>query len=240
LSINKSTGIPFVVQSKEYVPKVNIDQLEGLPYIPVTGPRGEQGPQGRVGEQGPQGIQGIPGEKGDAGIDGKNGKNGKDGKSSLSASGQQYGWASYINNSKIAKIFRPGIDSWINIFIPKSLQNNIVKFLPEGSVELYNPESGCLNFRGLTIGASVSINYEISISVFENNSDLWSRIFIEDGKTEDTIYVGSLKYQGEYTLSIRHSIKVSNEYILNSRPRIQASSDQPCEITVKKITIDVS
>lgn len=237
MAINKNTGIPFVIQSDEYKPKTVLQQIDGLPYIPVTGPRGEQGPQGRPGVQGPEGIQGPPGEKGSPG---RNGKDGKDGKSSLSASGQQSGWASYINKTKSSTIFRPRTDSWVNIFMPTNLDSHVISFLPNGSVELYNPDSGCLNFRGLVVGANININYEISIEVFENNLDLWSRIFIDKDLIEDTVYVGSLKYQGMYSLSIRHSLKVYNEDILKSRPRIQITSDKACSISIKKITIDVS
>lgn len=235
MTISKSTGIPSVVKSDDYIPKKNIESSSDLSYIPVAGPRGEQGPQGRTGSQGPEGIQGPPGEKGSPG---KNGKDGKDGKSSLSASGQQSGWASYINNTNSITKIKPNL--WSSIFIPKNLKNSIVRFLPEGSVELYNPESGCLNFRGLKLGTSVFINYEITIEFSENNSDIWSRVCLGENIFEDTVYAGSFKYQGNYSISIKHSLKVSSEDILRSMPYIQISSDKTCIVNVKKITIDVS
>ena len=114
MAVSKSMDFPGAKKSS-YAAQVEQSQTSpyqdnSLSFVPVPGPEGPPGPAGKNGAQGPEGKMGPQGPAGPTG---------KDGKSSISASGQQPGWASYTNtiNKPIKLGISEGDDGWVTLIL---------------------------------------------------------------------------------------------------------------------------
>lgn len=215
-------------------------QLEQpISFVAVPGPQGPQGQQGLKGEKGDQGPQGIQGPKGEPGRPGKDGKNGLDGVSSLSPSGQRLGWAVYKNNdNKIYNIgANRGVDGWVR-FVSNSSQSN-ESYLPEYNVSLYNPENQMINLRGLKVGSIITIRYDLQITTFQNNTEVFVRTSIPCSNINSTTYVGAFKYQYEYDISVENTVYVEDEKMKACGAFPEILSDNEAIMTVKAFYISV-
>ena len=208
-------------------------------YIAVPGPQGEPGPRGQKGDTGNIGPQGPKGEKGDPG---KDGKNGIDGKNILSPSEQNIGWALYDNENRadIRLGATKGDDGWVNFFVDSQGKNTNEKFLPKESVGLWNPETRRFNFKTINIGAIITVRYNIELSTFSNNTEVWVRTLCNNIDTSPTIYIGNLKYQFDYDLSIEQHIFLEDKamQLFGGIPQIRTDNDS--SMIVKSIHIAVS
>ena len=240
MAISKSMDSP--IKKSNYAEQVEQSQESTISFLPVPGP---QGPQGAKGDQGPQGIPGIPGdkgEKGDPGKPGKDGKNGLDGKSILSPSEQMIGWAYYENENK--KQTRTGIDKgedgWVALFIRSFGKNTNEKYLPKGDVSLWNLETKKLNFKTLNVGSIVTIRYNVELTTYANNTEVWVKTSLPDDIFSATSYVGNLKYQYDYDFSVEHTIFINDTKSQSFGGIPQIRTDNPCEAVLRSIYISVS
>lgn len=205
-------------------------------FIAVPGPQGEPGPRGQKGDAGPIGLQGPKGEKGEPGRDGKDGKN------ILSPSEQNIGWALYDNLDR--KFFRLGAnkgdDGWVSFFSDGLGKNTNELFLPKESVGLWNPETRRFNFKTIKIGSIITIRYNIELSTFSNNTEVWFRTLSNNEETLPTTYLGNLKYQFDYDLSMQHTVFLESRemQIFGGIPQIRTDND--ASMIVKSIHISVS
>lgn len=210
-----------------------------LSFLPVPGP---QGPQGQKGDKGDKGDPGIPGEKGEKGERGKAGKDGVDGISSLPLSGQQIGWAYY--NNKDFRQTRTGIDQgqdgWVNIIISNLGQDTNEKYLPAGSVSLWNSSSKRINFKTLKEGSIITIRYNLTLTTYVNNTEVWFRTLLYHEEDSPISYIGNLKYQYDYDLSISQNVFVQDKDYKNFGGIPQIRTDNPCEAVLKSMYISVS
>lgn len=220
----------------------NIDTgviIDPAMYIAVPGPQGERGIQGPKGDVGPQGEKG---QKGDPGVPGKNGKDGINGKSMLSPSEQNIGWACYDNENRrsIRLGATKGDDGWVKFGVDGLGKNTNELFLPKESVGLWNPETQRFNFKTLNIGAIITIRYDIELTTYSNNTEVWFRTFVDNFDNYPTTYVGSLKYQFDYDLSMQHTLFLENRSMqtLGGIPQIRTDND--ASVTVKSMYITVS
>lgn len=208
-------------------------------FIAVPGPQGERGPVGPKGDTGPQGEQGPKGDKGDPGL---NGKDGRDGKNILSPSEQNIGWALYDNLNR--NIYRLGAnrgeDGWVNFSVDGNGKNTNEKFLPKESVGLCNIEAKRLNFKTLNIGSIITVRYNIELTTLSNNTEVWFRTLSKNEETSPTTYLGCLKYQFSYDISMEHTIFLENRemQLFGGIPQIRTDHDS--EMIVKSIHIAVS
>ena len=214
-------------------------------YIAVPGPQGERGLQGPKGDKGDPGLSGDKGPKGDKGNPGKDGKDGidgKDGKSMLSPSGQNIGWACYDNKDKktINVGANKGEDGWVKFFVDALGENTNEDYLPKESVTLWNPTNQKINFRGLKLGSIITIRYNIELTTYSNNTEVWFRTFIDESVQYPTTYVGSLKYQFTYDLSMQHTVFLENKKMQISGGIPQLRTDNDASVIVKSIHISVS
>ena len=242
MAISKSMDGPL--KKSNYAAQVEQSQYQDntLSFLPVPGPQGPQGPQGLKGEKGNQGEQGPKGDKGDPGKDGKNGKDGLDGKSILSPSQQMIGWGYY--ESKEFKQQRTGIDKgddgWVRLLINGISKNSVEDYLPYGNVSLWNPTTGKLNFKTLNIGSIITIRYNIQLTTYANNTEVWLKTLLDDDFNSPISYVGNLKYQYDYDFSIEQKIFMHNSKDQNFGGIPQIRTDNPCEAILKSIYISVS
>lgn len=239
MAISKSMDSP--IKKSNYAAQVEQSQYQdnSLSFLPVPGPQGPQGPKGDVGPMGPQGIQG---EKGESGKPGKDGKNGLDGKSVLSPSEQQIGWAYYENKNLKQK--RTGVDQgedgWVTLLIESSSKNNNELYLPAGSVSLWNNETKKINFKTLNMGSMVTIRYNVQLTTYANNTEVWFRTYLVEEDFCPTSYVGNLKYQYDYEFSVEQKIFVKDikTQVYGGVPQIR--TDNPCEAILASMYISVS
>lgn len=229
----------FPVNEKTaYATKVLESQITSdLPsqnYFAIPGPQGEMGPPGR---NGIPGIQGPPGPKGEKG---NPGKPGKDGKSSITASGQDPGWASYSDSapSTIKLGVTRGTDGWVSLYIGKN-QISENRYLPEGGSALYNPETKRVNLKGLKLGSQVEVTYHFTVETFYSNTEIWFRSFLPGSQSETTSFVGLLKYQHSYDLSVTHNIFLGKESdkISGIIPQIRTDFDGSAKLKTIYISV---
>lgn len=240
-----SKNMDFPVSKKtNYAAKVQesqspIPEMSNLVYMPVPGPEGPKGPKGEVGPAGPQGPKG---EKGDPGKDGKDGKHGKDGVSFISTSGQEVGWAEYKNKSEdVVRLGADkGEDGWVSLYIDSESAKSNEKYLPKGVNGLYNPTSRRINLKPLQLGTKVDIIYSFEITTFGNNTEISLRSYFPNSKSEIISYIGNLKYQYTYEMSISQTIFLSNEQDKISGFVPQLRSDLDCIAKLKSMQIYVS
>jgi len=239
MAVSKSVPTPFKTKDP-YIEKVIEAQQNIVPevnqtiqtYVPVPGPQGPQGatgPQGPKGDSGPEGVAGIRGEKG---------KDGKDGRDGVSLSGQQPGWAKY-NNSEIKKVIlgiTEGDSGWVTLNFKAGSGNSI--FLPKNNEVLWIDASQAFNFLGLAAGTKVQISYDIQLSTYSANTDVWVRALFTKNKEEQVNFVGSLKYQNTYDFVIDQTLYIENESF-RSLVKPQIRTDFSAEMILKSITISI-
>lgn len=240
-----SKSMDFPVSNKnDYATKVQESQVlasSSTPnYIPVPGPKGERGPAGKDGKDGKPGDRGEQGPQGERGPKGEAGKPGKDGKSLVTTYAQNPGWASYSDNSSsIVKLGATrGLDGWVNLYISRD-QIGENKYLPESGVALYNPETKRINLKALKIGSQLEITYSFTIETFHSNTEIWFRSFFPGSLAETTSFVGLLKYQHSYDLSVTHNIFLEKESDRVSGIVPQIRTDLDAMANLKTIYISV-
>ena len=211
-------------------------QENTLSFLPVPGPVGPQGPAGRDGKDGKEGPQGPEGKTGPKGIQGPNGK---DGKSSLSSSGQQAGWASYINDNPVDIRLgaTKGIDGWVSLFMSSEKSNE--KFLPLDCVSLWNSHSRMLNFKGLNIGSQVFVTYNFELTTFNPNTEVWLRTFFPAHEQEVSYFVGSFKYQHTYGLSITQQLFIEDQAMWGNGAVPQIRTDFDASVILNSVYVSV-
>lgn len=241
MAISKSVEIPGEVKSayaaQVLKSQINQDQPSSN-FLPIPGPEGPRGAKGDRGEKGDKGDKGDPGEKGQRGEKGQNGQNGL---SSLSSSGQQAGWAAYFNTN--TRQFQTGalkgIDGWVNLAIQTDTSKDIEKYLPDGCVSFWNPNSYRLNFRGLKEGSHVFITYNFNIETYMSNTEVWFKTFFPDANKEIQTFVASLKYQSKYDLSVTQDFFIENKDIWMSQGLPQIRTDFDASVLINSIYISV-
>jgi hypothetical protein len=221
----------------EQIPGELIGNYIAVPGPP--GPQGERGVKGDKGERGEQGLQGLEGLKGDPG---KDGKNGKDGRSILSPSEQNIGWACYDNKNKntIRLGANKGEDGWVRFGVDGDGSGTNELFLPKESVGLWNPETQRFNFKTVNIGSIITIRYNIELTTYSNNTEVWFRTFVDNTDNYPTTYLGTLKYQFDYDFSMQHTLFLENKKVQTAGGIPQIRTDNDCSMIVKSIHISVS
>jgi hypothetical protein len=232
----------FPGKSKKYSDNVNSSyQLEqSVSFIAVPGPQGEQGPKGDKGDSGPEGKQGPQGEPGKPGKDGKNGRDGIAGESSLSPSGQRTGWALYTNKDQknITLGATKGNDGWVSFSFDCRGKNNEL-YLPEDNVSLYNSQSQKINLKALKVGSIVTVRYDIILTTFINNTEVWFRTYIPESDFCPTTFAGNLKYQFSYDMSLEHTFFIENDMVRNYGGLPQILTDNDASMVAKSMYISV-
>ena len=238
MAVSKSMEFPY---KKPYASKVNEQPVnENQSFIPVPGPQGLPGSPGPKGDKGDPGERGPKGPKGDKGDPGKPGTNGKDGKSYFPVYMQNAGWAKYISaSSKQRKIgATEGDDGWVGFWLETD-NSSIELYLPEDSVSLYNPNTRRINFKGLNIGAQVQISYRFEITTFSANTEVWCRSLSSNEESSVTSFIGNLKYEYSYDISVNHSVTVDSEATRIFGVLPQLRSDYPATAVLKSIYVSV-
>lgn len=230
MAVSKSMNFPGQPKPSNYAQKVIEAQtgtsIDTQSFIPIPGPQGPQGPKGEQGDIGPQGPQGDRGEPGE---------NGKD---AVSVSGQKPGWAKYNNDAPIQH--QLGIDQgdegWVQIYVISKNENNET-FLDCPS--LWNNSTRRINLIPLNVGAKVDIIYDFDITTFSSNTDLWLRTNLDKVNFSISTFVGCLKYQDSYNMSVHQSIFVEDKmFKTTAKPEIR--TDHPAYVSLNSIFISIS
>jgi len=247
MAISKNMDAPKA-RYAEAVKSTKIEESNNTEYIAVPGiqgERGDTGPAGPQGPEGPRGERGIPGKDGKDGPQGPQGPKGDPGKSGgqgyESPSGQYPGWAYYQNKNRKPLFLGPdrGDDGWVDILMEDDESSNVLKFLPEGSVSLWNSVTQRINFKQLKVGARVDIRYDIALTTDTNSTEAWIRTYIPRVESP-TGYIGMLKYKYPYEMSVNQTLYVDLSKIRSEGGIIQARADNESTIMLKGMYISVS
>jgi len=232
-------SMDFPGKPKKYSDNVSqtYELEQSISYVAVPGAQGERGPKGDSGDIGPQGS---PGPQGEPGKPGKDGREGKAGESSLSSSGQKVGWALYTNKDQKNIILgaTKGNDGWVGFSFDCKGKNN-EQYLPENTVSLYNPESQKINLTALKVGSIVTVRYDIVLTTFSNNTEVWFKTYIPDLGIGPTTFAANLKYQFSYDISLEHNLVVENDMIRNYGAFPQILTDNDASMVAKNMYIFV-
>jgi hypothetical protein len=239
-----SMDFPSSAKKKKYsdnLPSDNSIIIDPQMYIAVPGPQGEPGPRGPKGDVGPQGEQGLKGDKGDPGKSGRDGIDGKDGISILSPSMQNIGWACYsaLNPKQIRAGANKGSDGWVNLILDGIGKNTNEEYLPKESLSLWNTNTQKIHFRSLNIGAIITVRYNLEIITFSNNTEAWIRTYSERSENSPSTYIGCLKYQYSYDLSISQSVFLEGKVMQSDGGIPQIRTDNDSIVSLKSIHIAV-
>lgn len=247
MAISKNMDAPKA-RYAEAIKSTKVEESNNTEYIAVPGIQGERGdvgPAGPQGPEGPRGERGIPGKDGKDGPQGPQGPKGDAGRGGgegyQSPSGQYPGWAYYENQNKKPLLLGPerGDDGWVNILMNDDINTNILKFLPEGSVSLWNSVTQRINFKQLKVGAKVDIRYDIALTTDTNSTEAWIRTYIPRVESP-TGYIGMLKYKYPYEMSVSQTLYVDLSKIKSEGAIIQARADNESTIMLKGMYISVS
>ena len=247
MAISKNMDAPKA-RYAEAIKSTKNTELSNTEYIAVPGIQGEKGdigPAGPPGPQGEKGERGIPGKDGKEGKEGPQGPRGEPGRGGGegydSPSGQYPGWAYYQNKNKKPLFLGPdrGDDGWVDILMDDDIDNNILKFLPSGSVSLWNSVTQRINFKQLKVGARVDIRYDIALTTDTNSTEAWIRTYIPKVESP-TGYIGMLKYKYPYEMSVSQTLYVDLSKIRSEGGIIQARADNESTIFLKGMYISVS
>lgn len=232
----KSMDFPSAAKKKKYSDNLELSSIQQNPdvtYFAVPGPQGERGVPGPKGDRGPAGEQGQKGDKGDPG---------KDGINILSPSMQNIGWAHYdsLDQKQVRSGATKGDDGWVNLILDGIGENTNESFLPKESVSLWNPNTQRLNFKTVNIGAIITIRYNLEITTFSNNTEAWIRTYIDRHDQYPTTYIGNLKYQYPYEMSVDQIMFVETKGIQTAGGIPQIRTDNDCYVILKSMHIAVS
>ena len=236
MAVSKSMDFPGGKKSS-YAAQVEQSQASpyqdnSLSFVPVPGPEGPPGPAGKNGSQGPEGKVGPQGPPGPSG---------KDGKSSISASGQQPGWASYTNTiEKPTKLgISEGDDGWVTIILDTKDKTQNEKYLPKGCTSLWNSHQRALNFHGIKEGSQVSVTYNFELTTYTSNTEIWLRTYFASNDQEFVQFVGSLKYQNTYSLSVTQNIFIEDQAMWGNGAVPQIRTDFDASVIFNSVYVSV-
>jgi hypothetical protein len=242
MAVSKSMDFPGAKKSS-YAAQVEQSQSTVLPdntlsFLPVPGPVGPTGPAGRDGKDGKEGPEGPEGKPGPRGAQGPAGK---DGLSSLSSSGQQAGWASYTNAfDKQTKLgISQGNDGWVTLILDTKdrLQNET--YIPKGCTSLWNSHQRALNFHGVKEGSQIFVTYNFELTTYTPNTEVWLRTYFTKKDQEFVQFVGSLKYQNTYNLSVTQNIFIEDRDMWASGAVPQIRTDFDASAILNSVYVSV-
>jgi hypothetical protein len=242
MAVSKSMDFPSGKKSS-YAAQVEQSQATSTPdnslsFLPVPGPVGPQGPAGKDGKDGKQGPEGPEGK---AGAKGQQGPAGKDGLSSLSSSGQQAGWASYTNAlDKPTKLgISQGDDGWVTLILDTKDKTQNETYLPKGCTSLWNSHQRALNFHGIKEGSQVFVTYNFELTTYTANTEVWLRTYFASKDQEFVQFVGSLKYQNVYNLSVTQNIFIEDKAMWGNGAVPQIRTDFDASVILNSVYVSV-
>lgn len=242
MAVSKSMEFPGAKKSS-YAAQVEQSQATGLPentlsFLPVPGPVGPQGPAGRDGKDGKPGETGPEGKPGPRGAQGPAGK---DGLSSLSSSGQQAGWASYTNviDKPIKLGISQGDDGWVTLILDTKDKNQNETYLPKECTSLWNSHQRALNFHGIKEGSQVFVTYNIELTTYTSNTEVWLRTYFASKDKEFVQLIGSFKYQGTYALSVTQQIFIEDFTMWGNGAVPQIRTDFDASVIFNSVYVSV-
>jgi hypothetical protein len=242
MAVSKSMDFPSAKKSS-YAAQVEQSQTapyqdNTLSFLPVPGPVGPQGPAGRDGKDG---LVGPPGPEGQKGPKGEKGPSGQNGLSSLSSSGQQAGWGSYTNT--IIKPTKLGVsqgnDGWVTLLLDTKDQAQNEIYLPKGCTSLWNSHQRALNFHGINEGSQIFVTYNFELTTYTSNTEVWLRTYFTSKDQEFVQFVGSLKYQNVYNLSVTQNIFIEDKSMWTNGAVPQLRTDFDASVIFNSVYVSV-
>jgi hypothetical protein len=96
-----------------------------------------------------------------------------------------------------------------------------------------------LNFKGLKIGSQVFVTYNFEITTFTPNTEVWLRTFFSAHEQEISQFVGSLKYQHTYNMSVTQQLFIENQKMWGNGAVPQLRTDFDSSVILNSIYVSV-
>jgi len=228
-------SMDFPINNKKLYSEIKSDIPITDDYVSDNIQKGEKGDQGIPGPQGAQGERGEPGPQGPEGPRGPKGDKGKDYES---ASGQNPGWAYYGTAEPLSFQLRPE-KGWTQLFLNPIVQDKQENFISKKNVSFWNYETRKINFRGMKVGTKIDLIYDLEIETYTNNTDIWIRTLIPNIDKAYSTFLGSFKYQNQYSVSVSQTLFIQDEQQWGNGAIIQSGADNLCSIKLNGIYISV-
>jgi TolA-binding protein len=96
-----------------------------------------------------------------------------------------------------------------------------------------------INLKTLQIGSIITVRYDIILTTFTNNTEVWFRTYISESDFGPTTFAGNLKYQFSYDMSLEHTFFIESDIIKNYGATPQILTDNDASMIVKSMYISV-
>jgi hypothetical protein len=132
-----------------------------------------------------------------------------------------------------------GDDGWVTLVLDTKEQTQNEKYLPKGCSSLWNSHQRALNFHGIKEGSQVFITYNIDLTTYNSNTEVWLRTYFASNDQEFVQFVGSFKYQNTYSLSVTQNIFIENTSMWGNGAVPQIRTDFDSSVIFNSVYVSV-
>ena len=86
----------------------------------------------------------------------------------------------------------------------------------------------------------ITLCYNISLTTYSNNTEVWLRTLMYSEDTSPITYVGNLKYQYNYDFSVQQKVFIQDINYKNFGGIPQIRTDNSCEAVLRSLYVSVS
>ena len=121
----------------------------------------------------------------------------------------------------------------------KFYKNQNELYLPKGCTSLWNSHQRALNFHGIKEGSQVSVTYNFELTTYSSNTEVWLRTYFASNDQEFVQFVGSLKYQNTYNLSVTQNIFIEDKAMWGNGAIPQIRTDFDASVILNSVYVSV-
>ena len=125
----------------------------------------------------------------------------------------------------------------IQLKLKDKLQNET--YIPKGCTSLWNSHQRALNFHGVKEGSQIFVTYNFELTTYTPNTEVWLRTYFTKKNQEFVQFVGSLKYQNAYNLSVTQNIFIEDRDMWASGAVPQIRTDFDASVILNSVYVSV-
>jgi hypothetical protein len=95
------------------------------------------------------------------------------------------------------------------------------------------------NFKGLKEGSQVFITYSFELTTHSSNTEVWVRTYSANSQLDIAQFIGSLKYQHTYPITVTQHVFIENQKIWGNGAIPQIRTDYDASVIIKSIYVSV-
>ena len=132
-----------------------------------------------------------------------------------------------------------GDEGWVSLWVDSKGKDTNERYLPEGCTSLWNSHQRALNFHGIKEGSQVSVTYNFELTTYTSNTEIWLRTYFASNDQEFVQFVGSLKYQNTYSLSVTQNIFIEDQAMWGNGAVPQIRTDFDSSVIFNSVYVSV-